>query len=319
VFAIWLFRRFGECAFPGVDEAEIEYVDAGSEPRSDTTASEWEGRGVLYLGVGGGRFDEHPAKGNTGRKQHNCCATLVARTIGASKILELRRLLDWVLRDDTGIAWKDGKAVQYRKPPFDLSYFIGLLNQRYPDDSDHVLDWAFEALDAEYQKQVEFFAAAKDYHDADRTKQATVEIDGSVVTVISILSDNEQAPKFVRSQVPADIIIHLREGSGNCFVGMNQYSLRKKDVRPDDIAAAVRVAEEREAHGRIVSNHRQLRIEGVLPGEGTERWSYHRGGGWLLNGSRTAKDVPATDLSIDQVREAILDTLRYTAQRAAEV
>lgn len=97
ICAIWLFKRF----HPDFKEAKIEFISASRD-----AASKDESKDKIYLGTGGGRFDEHKEGLKT------CAGTLVYQYlkeqgfIPADEIFQqaLKRLLQWNELIDTGKA-----------------------------------------------------------------------------------------------------------------------------------------------------------------------------------------------------------------------
>ncbi len=97
IFAIWLFRKFE----PDFKDASIEFISASRD-----VAGKEETEDRIFVGTGGGKFDEHKEGLKT------CAGTLVYEYLNGSGRLSddaltqkaLKRLVDWNQRIDTGQA-----------------------------------------------------------------------------------------------------------------------------------------------------------------------------------------------------------------------
>ena len=78
IVAIHLLKRHGELKYPGISKANI--VTIAQRNTEGKSAEEMEREGVLCIGVGRGRFDEHPSE-NRARVEGECAATLVAKDL----------------------------------------------------------------------------------------------------------------------------------------------------------------------------------------------------------------------------------------------
>lgn len=94
IFAIFLLRKYGEAKFPGVTTSEL--CPVAGDPRGDDNS--FDADGVIPVGCGGGRFDEHRPNG---RVAGECAATLVAKHLGIQDKPGVAELLEEVLRCDT--------------------------------------------------------------------------------------------------------------------------------------------------------------------------------------------------------------------------
>ncbi len=80
-FGTWQMRFFGERMFPGVSSATLVFL------RREFTKPQ---PGFMYIGVGGGEFDEHRADG---RLPDTCAARLVAERLGIQDMPGIKELL----------------------------------------------------------------------------------------------------------------------------------------------------------------------------------------------------------------------------------
>ncbi len=297
IVAIWLLRRFGETRFPGVSRAKVSYTTTG---RGGPDAKESEDRGILMLGIGGGRFDEHPTLDN-GRKAEECCATLVARELGVFDDPSLQKILKFVKSRD----------LEGNSTPFDLSYLVKLLHPRFPDNPEKVIEWTLVGIEAKYEEQHDFFFVARQEFES-KARIDEVPVGTRRLRIATIESDSESVGKYARSEFGghAGIVIQKR-ASGNVSILVNkQMGL---DMR--DVVRMIRLAERQAKRGGQGSGAgglgepvtdkecEMLAVEGVV--RGAEEWFFHERGQMLLNGSLTATGVPPTRLTLDQIREIV--------------
>jgi hypothetical protein len=131
-------KRYGAELLPGIDTCrQFTFQDAGTASER-MTADEWERYGRLYLGVGGGRFDEHPTAG-TGEKKTSSCAMLMAEFLGITDRPEVRELLAYTHDNDQNGS-RDGL--------FGLGRLTNSLNARYTDEPELALSVLLRVLDA---------------------------------------------------------------------------------------------------------------------------------------------------------------------------
>ena len=298
ILAIWLLRKFGENTFPGVSTAEIVYWGNHGFIRS---AAEYERDGILLLGVGGGRFDEHPSSPEEGRKEDECAATLIAKAIDVNEDPALAKILKYVLSNDT----KGGSH------PFEIATFVKLLHNQFPDQPERVMEWAMTALEAKYHEQVEFHSISEEEWARIATKEEVPGLRDRKYKMATIVSDNPHASKYARSARGggAEIVI-LKRSTGNVQI----FTTTQSNINLRDLAQTLRVMEQKAKRRMQTTNFAELGIEGKVPG--AEEWFYHLGGQMLLNGSLTAKDVPPTQIPLEKIQEAVRISLNPTAFEA---
>jgi len=288
VVAIWLLRKFGENRFPGCSKAVVSFTSARKLAEAGLKPEDYEARGTLLLGIGGGRFDEHPTL-EEDRKADDCAATLVARELGVSDDPALAKILRFVRAAD----------VQGNASPFDISYVIKLLHAQFPAEPQRVIEWALVAIEAKYQEQLRFFTVVKPEFDA-RARIEEVTVGQRRVNMVTIDSDEDGIHKYARSEYGARAALVIqRRSSGNVAVfGNKQVGV---DLR--EAAKLIRLAE-REAKGiTLAPDEEKLLAEGYA--SGAEEWFYHKQGQMLLNGSLTQADVPPTRLSLERIAELV--------------
>ncbi len=135
IVARFLFQEFGDSLFPGARTAKTSCWSTGDTP-DRRSADAWEAEGVIAIGVGHGRFDEHLATG--GRMPGECATTLVAKALGIMERSDLSKLLKFTLRTD------EGPSQHF----CDLSGIVKVIHKQNPEDSSVAETWALTALRA---------------------------------------------------------------------------------------------------------------------------------------------------------------------------
>lgn len=286
ITTIWLFKKFGEAKFPGISQAKIMYVDAGSEPSGDMKEYQWEARGILAVGVWGGRFDEHPTLWKE-REEGECAATLVAKALGVENDPSLEKILKFVVNND----------LKASGSPFDLPYIVKLLHQQHSDKPEIAMEWSMIGIEAKYLEQLQFWTRTKEEFEKTADIEEIEVFGGHKLKMVAVVSDDEQISKFARSEHGADAAVVIQR----CSTGNTQIYMNKKyGLTAYDVAQMIRLAEQ-EAKGKVITTDwRDLSREGRV--EGAEEWYFHHEGQMLLNGSLTAKNIPPTKLSIEKIK-----------------
>lgn len=176
--AYLLLRLFGEKMFPGISNACLRYVQsdiAGSEVDHDR-------EGILPIGCGGGRFDEH--RGPNERLPGECATTLVAKFLVVGK--ELDGLIQEVLMCDT----KSGCT------PTMMAEVIKAANrQNRQNGTNLVLNWALKGLDATIIQERYHYAPVLG-------EKSLLEIYEIIIKDCSYV-DNPKVDRYLRKQINA--------------------------------------------------------------------------------------------------------------------
>lgn len=292
IVAIWLLYRFGEKMFPGVSESAhpdaIQYFKTGGQLPNGKTSADYENEGLLLIGVGGGRFDEHPSESGE-RKKEQCAATLVAEALGLSNKPEFEKILKMTSDNDL-----KGSA-----DPFGIAYIAKSMHDQGVDPS-AVLRWVFFALDVKCAEQRKFhYETYLEFSVAASIKKISGPF-GSDISIAVIKSDNSQMSNFARSKYGGEVSIVLqRRSTGNVAITNNQ----KFGIKMTDLIRIIRVAERKSKGITTPMDWKSLEAEGRV--EGAEEWWYQEKTGAILNGSPTASDVPPTRLSNKEIVELI--------------
>lgn len=309
IVAIFLLQQFGYRTFPGIRSAEFIFWDAGSAPADGRTAAEWEQDGYLCIGVGHGRFDEHPTPDRP-RLDGQCAASLVANAINCSKRKDVHELIAYATENDTqGNVQKAGPS---GKPsPFMLAPVVGYMNSAYPNDPQRVIRWTLQALQA-HAKQ------AADYHYQGPKLFETARVipldDAAKATLAVVKTDNEQAWRFGWTQRGGrHAVILCQRSSGQ----MQIFTNRQFGFNLDQLAVDLRIGELTTRGPVEAPPSNVLRSEGTLPL--VPEWHYFSPAMMIFNGSLTAPNTPVTSLTVDKVAELIIKNLGEQVSPKAEV
>lgn len=290
IVAVWLLRTFGEAKFPGIAKAKVTFWSTGGATPDGRTAAEYEQDGIILVGVGGGRFDEHPTE-TSARKEGACATTLVAEALGVHEDPALEKILHFVVHND----------LKGSSQPFDLPSMVKILHQQHPSSSKKVMDWALQAIEAKYQEQLRFWTSTKEQFEKIAQVETTPGPRDSMLKIVTIESDDELMNKFARSpQGGQAAVIIQKRSTGNVQIFTNKvYGLTLYDT-----AQILRLAEQQKKGGVVqTTDWKTLSSEGVVPG--CEEWFFHHGMQSLLNGSLTAKEVPPTRLSLEHIKQIV--------------
>lgn len=292
ILGIWLLRKFGEKLFPGVGKAKLVFCGSGEDNPLGQSTEEHEREGTLLVGVGCGRFDEHPPVGGK-KKEEECAATLVAKTLGICNEPALRKILQFVTDND--LRSKDGH-------PFDIACLIGQMHLKHPRDPKMVIDWAIKGFEAKYEEQRQFFMCEAEFKEKAEVEYLKIHgPQGEALHLVTIESDNELVSKFARSDfgVKAAVVIQKRS-SGNVQI----YSNRKYGIVFYELAKAIRLMEQKKKYGNVIATDtRTLGDEGRVAG--AEEWFFHYAGQMLLNGSLTATSVCPTHIPLATIKQMV--------------
>lgn len=286
LYAIWLLVNFGEEKYPGVRNAGVEFCNSQNPTYEE---------GELLVGIGGGRFDEHP-DGNKARKKNHCAATLVARDLGLlQREPQIKQMLDYVCENDLNGA----------KHKMELGNMAKILNL-YGNDPQMVVSVCFNIFDADNRKQMQFFSADKDLERADVIK---VRWQNRVRSVVVAQSDNPQFAAFVRSGYSRRYLRHealvIVQRSSEGFTQV--FSHKKSGVSLTEAIKLIRIAEMGRYDVLVLKDS-----DADLTAEKSQQcpnWYLHPKGGMILNGSLTIKDVTPSRLTLKQIGELVVKSL----------
>ncbi|KPJ84937.1 hypothetical protein AMJ57_05000 [Parcubacteria bacterium SG8_24] len=176
VCGIWLLRRY----LPGSRDASIGFISTNE--KVDQTDED-----TIHVGVGRGRFDEH--KGDQG----SCAASLVLAFLEQEVGLPdgdrpaLRRLVDWVLKEDTGQL----NTMPHRE--FSVPVILKSYYEIRENDSLAVTELGFEILDA-------LFAAQRSLVELEEDWKKRIEFDSSYGRGVGLVTDAREVDSYAYSR-----------------------------------------------------------------------------------------------------------------------
>lgn len=294
--AVWLLRKFGETKFQGISTAKIEFWSTGGTTPDGRSAEDYEREGILLLGIGGGRFDEHPSA-NGERKQDECAATLVAKALGVDDDPALDAILQFALHNDL----HGGSGYL-----FDVARIVKVSQQMGLNSSEDSIVWASLGIETVYQEQKQFLVeTAKEFEELAKIQSIPGPF-GRKLTMVNVVSDNALINPFARSArgANADIVIQGHK-SGHVQIFTN----RKSRLIIDDVAQMIRWTEQKIKVDRGIlkrfetTDWNELAAEGRA--KGAEEWFYHIGLRALFNGTLTALKVPPTKIPFDDIKDIV--------------
>lgn len=292
IAAIFLLQEFGEKDFPGISNAEIQFW---GETDIKESSQDYEVQGVLMVGIGGGRFDEHPGI-RKARRENECTTTLVAEKLGLEEDPLVEKILGFALRTDINSS-----------QPFDLAWSTQVLNHKWPNDPKKVFAQIVEIIKAYYERQKEFFITTKEEFEK-KAQIEKIQIGLKSLNLVTIISDAEQVAKFARSPHGCEAAIVIQKNSkGNVQI----FSSKRYFIKFTDLVAMIRIEEQR-AKGKIVIRPREMSAKeyyNYLSREGrveeAEEWFFHEGIQALFNGGLSKQDAPPTKLALDQIKNLV--------------
>lgn len=139
LLALWLLWYKGAEKYPGIGDALV--YQRGDQPEERDGEWLFHRLGVIALGWGFGRFDEHPDPNRSiPRKEGECCATLVAKDLGIQDDPVLLGMLKYALKEDE----KSGTGKNHLPSVIQALHRQGIGFQV-------VVDWALAGITAKYR------------------------------------------------------------------------------------------------------------------------------------------------------------------------
>lgn len=292
--ARWALNRFGTTRYPRIDRAKVVEFD----PRTHVdgrSEMEWLGDGYLFVGCGGGRYDDHPHD----HFPDDCAFTLVLKDLGVADDPALAELKRHILFEDRNGA----------PHPLHLALVIKQLHRLLGDaDIDNIVMTSLEAL---YLQQVSF----QDALVIVRNPRCQVHVHHrssgeDLVLVVVEDCDNEDVSRAARAKgigLNAALVVH-RNVEGHTYISGNT-RIGTRDLSA--LVETLRTAEQEAKDEVIVVERDLLRSEGIL--SDIPEWHHlagNGGAGQIFNGSLTAPEVPRTRLSTPQIQEYSIAFLR---------
>jgi len=287
----------GLAKYPGVDTAQILIWGKDFIMEDGRSVADYEQEGHLFLGVGGGRFDEHPNGDEQIIRQDECCLSLVLRDLGLSE--QDRR--PWELIEEFVKDVDNNPTAS----PFDISSIVKNINAEFPNNPHMAIDWVMTALQAKCASQLRFFKeAGPEYR--SKAKIRPLKIGDRKINLVVIKSDIEGVAKFARLPEPdgcrAAVVI-LQQSSGRTQIFTN----RREKLNMDDVAKALRLEEQIVRGKVIITDWKTLSVDGTV--EDIPWWHYQKRGPNIFNGSLSRPDVKPTAIPLKRIEELVVVAL----------
>ncbi|MDD5566740.1 MAG: hypothetical protein PHH01_00945 [Patescibacteria group bacterium] len=303
IVAKFLLQEFGEEQFPGINQAKLEFWNMVP---LEKTSDEWEKEGYLLIDMGGGKFDHHHDE-HTNDKT-TCASTLVARYLGIDSLPELKKLLEYVRRDDLegrGIVSKD-----IIDRAFGLSAIVMNLNRDYPDHPEYVVETTQRIVLAhyheEYRRKVLMPQEWENLQKNNLAEQFIVQTAHYPVKVVMVETDSKSIIGYLRAigAVKADVVVQ-RQSSGHTNIVTRQVEPRLNLVPA--ISAIRQIEGQRKGLSFTEAESEQL----IKPGRmaGVEEWYFDTAANTLQNGGANSVNIQPTHLSLEEIKQILIKTL----------
>ena len=293
LLSTFLLRTYATQAFPGVETAKVDFWTSGKDGKN---GQDWLKEGFLLVDMGGGPLDHHGTNA--------CASQLISEYLGIAKLPELEKLLTWVNRDE-----KEGKGTTSKDAvdrALGLSGMIMSLHRLHLDNPQKVLDAVFPLFEAHIaQEKRRLYEVPNEWAEAQKTGKAktlTMKHGKSDVTVVRIESTSMDLVGFLRNSrdVHADIVVQLMPSKH-----INIVSNQKSDIRLEETVRILRIEEARKKKIDTTQfTPEQLGSGGrlaLLP-----EWFYDKAANTVQNGGVIPGSVAATQLSAEEVTNALL-------------
>ena len=285
--AVWAARRFGEEKYPGAEGASLEYFSPEThlDGRSE---DEWLGDGFLFVGVRGGRFDDHPHH----RFPSDCAFTLLLKDLGKEKDPGVQKIARDVLTEDRNGAPSSLHLASIIKAKHRV---VGIL------DVARDVDLSLEAL---YAQQLSFHEAVDIVRKIQPICVFNEQTQRQLILVIAESENPDISPAARwKEGAHAALVVHRHpvrsDGTGGTTYISTNDNLGIQKV--GWLVKELRWAEQAQKGEIVVRDQQRLQADGVLPE--IPEWYHHEAAAQIYNGSLTAPNVPRTRLSLKQIED----------------
>lgn len=300
IAALFLLREFGLADFPGIETAALEFwpvVPPGKTPE------QYEAEGILFVDLGGGRFDHHHDE-HQPNVAKTTAAQLVAEHLGLADQPVLKRLLEFVRRDDV-----EGRGIVSKDPldrAFGLPAIIMNLNRNYPKNPEFVVDLVTRIFQSwyaeEYRRKVLMPQEWAELQAKGLAQKISIPTSVRPLTVVTIESDSPTMVGFLRAvgDVQADIVIQRMSTGHTNIVTKQDRDRTAEKLKIGPLVAAVRRAEAEKKGATAVL---EPSIDLARPGrvDGVEEWYFDTAANTIQNGGAAHQGIPPTHLSIAEI------------------
>lgn len=287
IVAIFLLKQFGGERFAGIEDAVAQIVPQVPEGEDfDSLLAQ----GILPLDLGGWALDHHG--------KNKCTSLLVAEYLGIHKDPSVAQLLAYAKRDD-----KEGKGTLSRNPldrAFGLSGLIAALNKANPGEPQYVIAATLPLLAAHwrsaYEHHVELPQDVERKRQSGEYQEAQVSHAGKVLKFVSVVSDKQSMPTFLRSERGgrADLVLQKAEATNHLCILTRQ----DRGINLAQVAALIRLREAELAGIELGEDEAYLTQTGRI--DEVPHWYYDPATNSLLNGGVHSKSVAESRLAWDE-------------------
>ena len=275
----WLVMKYAERKFSTLHNLELRAISSDAALDKVCTRTD-----VLMVGFEGGHFPD------------SMKVREVAGQLGISGKQDRKTFnqIKLILRAVEAFENSPGTA-----KPFSLGVITENLNRHGELPAPVIYQQIAQILGCYVRRSVEFHELCPENYDATGKG---LELSG--LKVAFVRSDLRTMPAYCRAMLEADVVVVRRNG-GNCAIFTN--GMHKAAVFY--IAEEILLAEAERVRFRELDTEKLDRT--VLTGRGrdlpepAEHWYFFAENGCLLNGSHSHRDVPATQLTNRQIREAV--------------
>ncbi len=305
IVAIYLLKKYGEAAFPGITTCSYQML-AQADPKKDDRA--YFAEGMILIDVGGGIFDHH------GKSVQTTASTLVSTALGIKEEKSIQKLLAYAERDDFY-----GKGTQSDDPldkAFGLSGLIAALNKTHSENITLVIETVLPLIAAHHEQEYQRYhlipqevAALKN---DGKYSETEVTQGKNKLKVCFVSSDNVQLPGYLRSSDggKCDVVVQQRS-SGHTNILTRP--LKKPDLR--GAALEVRAAEYEAINAGPIADSAVLKLPGR--NEQTPMWYFDPATNSLQNGGINPAGVAATAVPWEKMQQLVLAGLQYLSSPLA--
>lgn len=280
--AVAILAMYGKDRLALDSDCEIIFVDAGYEDYQRRNASELEADGIIQIGVGSGRFNEH-AKLGEARQKGQTAATLVARALKVDRRPEVKYLLDYISAND----------LKGEGSKFDLAHLMRIGYQA-GDTCETVLRAAVKNCRQILQTQ----SLETAIPEIEKGKRRQLSLPGNrKVLIISIRSDSRQllqSARFLYRNEPVILVVEKPTGQVQVLPSRNDLKSEMAVV-----AAFIRFFEAEKAGMKIDAADPRLYQEAAIPG--MPSWHFQVETGMVFNGANTAPGKAPTRMDLASV------------------
>ena len=195
--------------------------------------------------------------------------------------------------------------VKGNRTKFDLSEITSCLYFYYGGDIRRTMEEVFKALDGFLWREMAYQEARSEY-EKKAIEQIIKDHRGRNIKVATIESNNLMMAIFARAEKKVVLLVQRNENRGRktIYISANKKRVRKAEIA--DIVALLRIKEQ---EARNVPINKQVYDWNVLRREGTlgeiPQWHYQEEAWAIFNRSLSAKDVPSTALSLDEIHGCV--------------